>query len=160
MRILHAAVGAITEGDVILAEASGAIILGFGVVADDLARTRATTLQVEVRTYTVIYHLFEDITSALEGMLTPTFEQKMLGRAVVRDVFRITKVGSVAGCVVSEGLHRTISKGSHNSSKRNHPRRSVIKSLKRFKDDVREVRQGFECGIKIANFDDIKSKTN
>jgi translation initiation factor IF-2 len=156
VRILHTAVGAITEGDVILAEASEAIILGFGVVADDLARNRAVDLDVEIRTYTVIYHLLEDINSALEGMLTPTIEQKTTGRATVREVFRITKVGSVAGCIVTEG---TIER----SSKIRIIRQNVIvrdeatlESLKRFKDDVREVRQGFECGIKVNGFDDIK----
>ncbi len=156
VRILHTAVGAITEGDVILAEASKAIILGFGVVADDLARSKAAAMNVEIRTYTVIYHLLEDITSALEGLLTPTFEQKMLGRAVVREVFRITRVGSVAGCMVTEGL-------IERSAKVRIIRQNVIiredaslDSLKRFKDDAKEVRQGFECGIKIAGFDDVK----
>jgi len=156
VRVLHAAVGAVTEGDVILAEASDAIILGFGVVADDLARNKAQSMEVEIRTYTVIYHLLEDIGSALEGMLSPTIEQKMLGRAVVRDVFRITRVGSVAGCMVTEGV-------IERSAKVRIIRQNVIiredaslESLKRFKDDVREVRQGFECGIKIANFDDVK----
>lgn len=157
VRILHTAVGAITEGDVLLAEASNAIILGFGVVADEQARTRAQLLGVEIRTYTVIYHLLEEITSALEGLLSPSFEQKVLGRAVVRDVFRITRVGSVAGCMVTEGQ-------IERSAKVRIIRQNVIiredaalDSLKRFKDDVREVRQGFECGIKIANFDDVKS---
>jgi len=156
VRVLHTAVGAITEGDVILAEASNAIILGFGVVADDQARTKAQSLEVEIRTYTVIYHLLEDINSALEGLLSPTIEQKMLGRAVVRDVFRITRVGTVAGCMVTEGL-------LERSAKVRIIRQNVIiredasfESLKRFKDDVREVRQGFECGVKLANFDDVK----
>jgi translation initiation factor IF-2 len=156
VRVLHTAVGAITEGDVILAEASDAIILGFGVVADDQARNKAKLLDVEIRTYTVIYHLLEDITSALEGMLTPTFEEKVLGRATVRDVFKITRVGSVAGCIVTEGV-------IERSAKIRIIRQNVIireqgalESLKRFKDDAREVRQGLECGIKIAGFDDIK----
>jgi translation initiation factor IF-2 len=156
VRILHGAVGAITEGDVILAEASGAIILGFGVVGDDQARNKAQLLEVEIRTYTVIYHLLEDITAALEGLLSPTFEQKVLGRAAVREVFRITRVGSVAGCMVTEGL-------IERSAKVRIIRQNVIireecslDSLKRFKDDAREVRQGFECGIKIVGFDDIK----
>jgi translation initiation factor IF-2 len=156
VRILHGAVGAITEGDVILAEASGAIILGFGVVPDDLARGKAKMLEVEIRTYTVIYHLLEEITSALEGLLSPSFEQKVLGRAMVREVFRITRVGSVAGCMVTEG-------SIERSAKVRIIRQNVIireeaalDSLKRFKDDAREVRQGFECGIKIVGFDDIK----
>jgi translation initiation factor IF-2 len=156
VRVLHIAVGAITEGDVILAEASDAIVFGFGVVADDQARNKAKLLNVEIRTYTVIYHLLEDVTSALEGMLTPTLEQKVLGRATVRDVFRITRVGSVAGCIVTEGL-------IERSAKIRIIRQNVIireeaslESLKRFKDDAREVRQGLECGIKIAGFDDVK----
>jgi translation initiation factor IF-2 len=156
VRVLHTAVGAITEGDVILAEASDAIILGFGVVADDQARNKAKLLDVEIRTYTVIYHLLEDITSALEGMLTPTYEQKTLGRATVRDVFKITRVGAVAGCFVTEGV-------IERSAKIRIIRQNVIireeaslESLKRFKDDAREVRQGLECGMKIAGFDDVK----
>jgi translation initiation factor IF-2 len=126
------------------------------VVADDQARGKAQMLEVEIRTYTVIYHLLEEITSALEGLLSPSFEQKVLGRAAVREVFRITRVGSVAGCMVTEGL-------IERSAKVRIIRQNVIireecslDSLKRFKDDAREVRQGFECGIKIVGFDDIK----
>jgi translation initiation factor IF-2 len=156
VRVLHTAVGAITEGDVILAEASDAIILGFGVVADDQARNKAKLLDVEIRTYTVIYHLLEDITSALEGMLTPTFEQKVLGRATVRDVFRITRVGSVAGCLVTEGVIERSAKIRIIRQNVIIREQAALESLKRFKDDAREVRQGLECGIKIAGFDDIK----
>jgi translation initiation factor IF-2 len=156
IRVLHTAVGGITEGDVILANASDAIILGFGVVADDQARSKAQLLNVEIRTYTVIYHLFEDMTSALEGMLTPTYEQKVLGRAVVRDVFKLTKVGTVAGCMVIDGL---VERSAKLRIIRNNViirEDAVLESLKRFKDDAKEVRQGFECGIKLAGFDDIK----
>jgi translation initiation factor IF-2 len=156
VRILHTAVGGITEGDAILADASNAIILGFGVVADDIARNKAKELDVEIRTYTVIYHLLEDITSAMEGLLEPTYEQKVMGRAVVREVFKVTRVGTVAGCMVTDGL-------VERSAKVRIIRQNVIvrenmqlDSLKRFKDDAREVRQGLECGIKLAGFDDIK----
>jgi translation initiation factor IF-2 len=156
VRVLHTAVGGITEGDVILANASDAIILGFGVVADDQARSKAQFLNVEIRTYTVIYHLFEDMTSALEGMLTPTYEQKVLGRAVVRDVFKLTKVGTIAGCMVIDGLVERSAKLRIIRQNVIIRENAVLESLKRFKDDAKEVRQGFECGIKIAGFDDIK----
>ena len=156
IRILHAGTGGVTEGDIILAEASGAIVIGFGVVADDSARNKAGELDVEIRTYTVIYHLLEDVTAALEGLLEPTYEQNIKGRATVREVFKVTKVGTVAGCMVNDGV-------IERSAKIRVIRQNVIiredatlDSLKRFKDDAREVRQGFECGMKIAGFDDVK----
>lgn len=156
VRVLHTAVGGITEGDVILANASEAIILGFGVVADDQARNKAQLLNVEIRTYTVIYHLFEDMTSALEGLLTPTYEQKILGRAVVRNVFKLSKVGTIAGCMVIDGLVERSAKLRIIRQNVIIREDAVLDSLKRFKDDAKEVRQGFECGIKLAGFDDIK----
>ncbi len=156
VNVLHAQIGGITEGDVVLAEASNAIVIGFCVVADDIARSKAQQLDVEIRTYTVIYHLLEDLTAALEGLLSPTYEQKVVGRAVVRNVFKISKVGTVAGCFVTEG---TIERSSSIRIIRQNViirEEATIDSLKRFKDDVREVKQGFECGIKVAGFDDIK----
>jgi len=157
VRILHAGTGGITEGDVLLAGASEAIIIGFGTVADDLARSKAQELGVQIRVYTVIYHLLDDITQALEGMLEPTYEQNIRGRATVKEIFRISRVGMVAGCRVTEGV-------IERSSKIRIIRESVIiregsalESLRRFKDDVRDVRQGFECGLKIAGFDDLKN---
>lgn len=156
VRILHGGTGGITEGDVLLADASSAIIIGFGVVPDDQARTRAQKLDIQIKTYTVIYHLLEELTQAVEGLLEPTYEQTTKGRAQVRQVFRITKLGSVAGCFVTEGM-------IERSAKIRIIRQNVIiredsslESLRRFKDDAREVRQGFECGIKIAGFADVK----
>jgi len=156
VHILHAGTGGITEGDVVLADASQAIVIGFGVVADDLARSRAQELSVQIKTYTVIYHLIDEVTQAVEGLLEPTYEQTTKGRADVRQVFRVSRVGSVAGCYVTEG-------GIERSSKIRVIRQNVIiregaalESLRRFKDDAREVRQGFECGLRIAGFDDVK----
>ncbi len=156
VNVLHAQIGGITEGDVVLAEASNAIVIGFCVVPDDIARSKAQQLNVEIRTYTVIYHLLEDLTAALEGLLSPTYEQKIVGRAVVRNVFKISRVGTVAGCFVTEGVIER--SASVRIIRQNVIIReeASIESLKRFKDDVREVKQGFECGIKIEGFDDIK----
>ncbi len=156
VKILHSGIGGITEGDVILADASQAIIIGFCVVPDEVARVKAQEFNVEIRTYTVIYHLLEDITSALEGLLEPTYEQKVIGRAVVKETFRISRVGTVAGCMVTEGVIERSAKVRIIRQNVILKEEATIESLKRFKDDVREVRSGFECGIKIANFDDIK----
>jgi translation initiation factor IF-2 len=156
LKILHAAVGAVSEADVHLAKASNAIVLGFHVVAEDRARQLADQLGVEVRTYQVIYELLEDLTKALAGLLAPVESEEMRGSVEVRQVFNVSRVGTIAGCLVSDGIVR-----------RNHRVRLVrdgrvivegrgIGSLKRFKDDVREVRAGLECGIKIEGFDDVK----
>ena len=156
LRMLHAGVGAITEGDVVLAQASSAVVVGFGVVADDRARHLADNLAVQIRLYQVIYELMEDVRKALEGMLAPEQRIETRGRAEIREIFNISRVGTIAGCMVSNG-----------SIVRNFRVRVVrdgriirdnaeIGSLKRFKDDAREVRAGFECGIKIAGFDDVK----
>jgi len=156
VRVLHAGVGGISEGDVLLADASEAAIIGFGVVPEDRARELAQKLGIEIRVYTVIYELLDDLTKALEGMLEPTYEQKILGRARVREVFRISRVGTVAGCIVNEG---TITRDSKVRIIRQNViirEEAALQSLRRFKDDVREVRQGLECGIKIAGFDDVK----
>jgi len=156
VRILHVGTGGITEGDVLLAEASEAIVIGFGVVADDAARGKAHELDVQIKTYTVIYHLIEEISQAIEGLLEPTYQQTVKGRATIKEVFKVSRVGTIAGCLVNDGQ-------IERSAKIRVIRQNVIvredaslESLKRFKDDVREVRQGLECGMKIAGFDDLK----
>ena len=156
VRILHSAVGGISESDVLLAEASNAIIIGFQVVADDRARSLAETSGVEIRLYRVIYQISDDIKQALEGMLTPRLEEKMLGSVEVRNTFRISRIGVIAGCYVTDGL-------IPRSSKVRLIRDSIVvrdgltlESLRRVKDDVSEVRNGFECGLKLAGFDDIQ----
>ena len=155
MRVIHGAVGAITESDVMLAEASSAIIVGFNVRPDPLARNRAEEAGVDLRLYRVIYDAIEDVESAMKGMLAPKIREVDLGRAEIRQVYRISNVGAVAGCYVTEGK---ILRGA----KIRVVRDGIIiaddelASLKRFKDDVKEVAQGYECGMSLQKFNDIK----
>jgi translation initiation factor IF-2 len=156
IKILHAAVGGITEGDVVLADASGAIIIGFNVVPEDRVRGIAESSGVDIRLYNVIYRITEDLRDAMTGLLEPEFEENELGRAVVRNTFKISGVGTIAGCHVNSGV---ISKNAKLRLIRDNiviNDKCSIESLKHFKDDVRQVKAGLECGIKIAGFDDIK----
>ena len=155
VRVLHTGVGSVTESDVMLAQASGAIIIGFGVGIESKARQLAEREHVDIRQYRVIYEALGDVEQALAGMLAPKFQELFLGRAEVREVFRVPKVGAVAGCYVTDGKIlrsgdvRVLREGAvvHEGS---------IASLKRFKDDVREVASGYECGIGLERFNDIK----
>ncbi len=155
-RVLHAAVGAISEADVQLARASNALIIGFHVVAEERARQLAEELGVQVRLYRVIYEMLDDVHKALAGLLEPVQRQEVRGAAEVRKIFNITRVGLVAGCRVTSGvmhrhhLVRVIRDGRVVADNR------AIGSLRHVKDDVREVRAGLECGIKLEGFDDIK----
>ena len=156
IRILHAAPGGITEGDVVLAEASNAIIIGFNVISEEHVAKIAETKGVEIRLYNVIYRITEDLQKSMEGLLEPEEAEKSLGRAVVRAVFKVSRVGTVAGCHVSSGI---VDKNAKVRLIRDNIviRDDLnIETLKHFKDDVREVKAGLECGIKIAGFDDIK----
>jgi translation initiation factor IF-2 len=156
INILHAAPGGITEGDVLLAEASNAIIIGFNVVSDERAAKIAEAEGVEIRLYSVIYRITEDLQKSMAGLLEPEEQEKTLGRAVVRATFRVSRVGTVAGCYVSSGL---VNKNARLRLIRDNivlKDDLSIESLKHFKDDVREVRAGLECGIKITSFDDVK----
>ncbi len=148
-------VGGITENDVTLAKASNATIIGFNVRPDRRARELAEASDVEVRAYEVIYKLLEDIEAAMLGMLAPTYEEVISGDAEVRQVFRIPRVGAVAGCYVQNG---TIRRGAKVRFLREGVIiwRGTITSLKRFKDDVREVQAGFECGIGLSDYQDLK----
>jgi translation initiation factor IF-2 len=156
INILHAAPGGITEGDVVLAEASNAIIIGFNVVSEEYAAKIAEAKGVEIRLYNIIYRITEDLQKSMVGLLEPEEMENTLGRATVRTTFKISRVGTVAGCFISTGH------ASKNAKVRLIRDNIVIKdnlsieSLKHFKDDVREVKTGLECGIKIAGFDDIK----
>ncbi len=162
VRVLHAAIGGITESDVQLALTSpdDTIIVGFNVVPDERARALADERGVQIREYNIIYNLTDDIKSALEGKLKPREEVIHLGRAIVRETFKISRVGTVAGCFVTEGtIERSAKVRLIRQGVVIYPppdRTAGLDSLKRFKEDVREVRQGFECGIKIAGYDDIK----
>ncbi len=154
--IVHRGVGGITENDIQLASASNATIIGFNVRPDRKAREAADSENVEIRTYEIIYNLLEDVSSAMVGMLAPEIEEFVTGEAEVRQVFRIPRVGAVAGCYVQNG---TIARGSKVRFLREGAIiwKGAITSLKRFSDDVREVNSGFECGIGLSNFQDLKA---
>jgi translation initiation factor IF-2 len=155
VKILHTGVGAITESDVILAAASNAIVVGFNVRPDQNARLRSEQDQVDVRLHRVIYNVIDEIEAALKGMLDPEYKEVVIGRAEVREVFKVSKVGSIAGSYVIDGKITR-------SAKARVIRQGIvvheggIDTLKRFKDDAKEVNQGYECGITLENFNDVK----
>jgi len=155
VRVLHEGTGAITENDIHLAAASGAVIIGFNVRPSVKVKELAQREQVDVRSYDVIYHALEDIEKAMVGMLEPEFEERVIGTAEVRDLFSVPKVETIAGCSVIDGK-------MERNAKVRVLRESVviytgeISSLRRFKDDVKEVASGYECGIGVENFNDIK----
>jgi translation initiation factor IF-2 len=152
---VHRAVGGITENDISLANATNATIIGFNVRPDAKARKLAEQEEVEIRTYEIIYKLLEDIEQAVIGMLEPEFEEQVTGEAEVREIFRVPKLGAIAGCYVRSGV---ITRGSKVRFLRDGTIiwKGDITSLKRFKDDAREVREGFECGIGLSDFQDLK----
>src|SRR5688500_2626408 len=155
VEIIHRGVGAISESDIQLAKAAGAIIIGFHVRPDNNARSAAEREGVDIKLYRIIYEAVNDVRAALEGMLRPESREVILGEAVVREVFKISRLGSIAGCMVLSGVInrqgrvRLVRDGVEVYD-------GTIASLRRFKDDVREVREGFECGIGIENFNDLK----
>jgi translation initiation factor IF-2 len=155
LSFVHRGVGGITENDVQLARASNATIIGFNVRPDRRAREMAEASDVEVRTYEIIYKLIEDIEAAMLGMLAPEYEEVVTGEAEVRQVFRIPRIGAIAGCYVREG---TITRNSKVRFLREGVIiwKGTITSLRRFKDDVREVQSGFECGIGLSDYQDLK----
>ena len=155
VNVVRGSVGAISESDVSLASASDAIIIGFNVRPTASVKRVADTEGVEIRLYNIIYRIQEDIEAALKGMLEPEFEEQVTGQAEVRDIFKISKIGTIAGCYVTDGfikrdaLVRVLRDGVVVYE-------GKLASLKRFKDDTKEVRQGYECGLSIENFNDIK----
>ncbi|MDX1661703.1 MAG: translation initiation factor IF-2, partial [Gemmatimonadota bacterium] len=155
VEVLHRGVGAISENDVLLAAASDAIIIGFHVRPDSGARAAAEREGVDVRTYKVIYEAVEDVRRAMEGLLEPEEREVVVGSAEVRETFKIPKAGTIAGCFVAEG---TIPRSASVRVVRDGVEvyEGEIGSLKRFKDDVREVREGYECGINVEGFNDVK----
>jgi len=153
IQVLHRGVGAITENDVSLAQASGAIVIGFNVRPDPGARDLAEREGVDVRLYRVIYQVLDDIRQALSGLLAPEEQEVELGRAEVRALFRVPRLGVVAGCMITKGQ---ITRGARARLVRDGVvvYTGRVASLRRFKDDVREVNEGFECGIGLENFQD------
>ena len=155
VEIVHRGVGAINESDVLLAETAGAVIIGFRIRPDTNARQMAEQSGVDIRSYQVIYEAVDEVRQALEGMLSPEQRETVMGTAEVREVFKISRVGTVAGCYVTEGvIDRTASVRLIREGQVVYT--GKVDSLKRFKDDVKQVREGFECGIGIENFNDVK----
>ena len=155
VRVLHEGTGAITENDIHLAAASEAIIIGFNIRPSVKVKDLAERETVDIRSYDVIYHALEDIEKAMVGMLDPEFEERVIGTAEVRDIFSVPKIGTIAGCAVVDGK---IERSSQVRVLRDSVviYTGVIESLRRFKDDVKEVASGYECGIGVENFNDIK----
>jgi translation initiation factor IF-2 len=155
VQLVYAAVGGISESDVNLAIASKAVIIGFNTRADAGARKLAEGNGVDIRYYNIIYDAVDDLKAAMSGMLTPDKKEEVIGTAEIRQVFKVSKIGSIAGCMVTSGLVRR-------SARLRLLRDNVViftgelESLKRFKDDVREVKEGFECGLNIKNYNDIQ----
>jgi translation initiation factor IF-2 len=156
LNVMHSGVGMVTESDIELAKASRAIIIAFHTVPDPSIQKKADNAGVEIRSYRIIYEVVDEIKKALEGLLEPEEKLESRGRAEVREIFSVSKVGKAAGCFVRDGVIA-----------RNHQVRVIrdgvpvtegasLDSLRRFKDDVKEVKTGFECGIRITGFDDIK----
>jgi translation initiation factor IF-2 len=155
VRILHSGVGGITESDVSLARASNAVVIGFNVRANPQARDLARRDNVEIRYYSIIYDVIDDVKKVLEGMLSPTLRETFLGNAQIREIFDITKTGKVGGCYVTEGLVR---RGARVRLLRDDVviHEGALKTLRRFKDDVKEVKEGYECGMAFENYADIQ----
>ena len=155
LNIIRASVGPVTETDVLLAQASRAVIIAFNVIALSNVKDFAKAKGVDIRSYNIIYKLLEDIEAAMKGMLAPVYEDKVCGQAEVRETFKVTKLGTIAGCYVTDGIVKrnclveVIREGIVIYS-------GKLSSLRRFKDDVKEVKQGFDCGIMVQNFNDIK----
>jgi translation initiation factor IF-2 len=155
VQIVHAAVGGITESDINLAVASKAVVIGFNVRADQAARKLAESNGIDIRYYNIIYDAVDEVKAAMSGMLAPEKREETIGLVQIREIFSVSRIGNIAGCMVTEGVIRR-------SSRIRLLRDSVViwtgelDSLKRFKDDVREVRDGFECGLTLKNHNDIK----
>jgi translation initiation factor IF-2 len=155
LKIIHSSTGAITETDVMLASASGAIVIGFNVRANPRVTEVAEKEKVDIRYYDVIYNVLEDVRLAMTGMLEPVFKENVIGRVDIKEIFRVPRIGAVAGCMVTDGH-------VERNAKIRLLRDDVVifdgnmASLRRFKEDVREVQTGYECGIGLENFQDIK----
>ncbi len=155
VRVLHSGVGAITESDITLAKATGAMIIAFNVRAAPKAKELAVKEKVNIRYYSIIYNVVDDVKAALSGMLSPTLRENFLGYAQIREVFNISKAGKIAGCMVTDGL---IKRGAKVRLLRDNVviHEGTLKTLKRFKDEVKEVKSGLECGMAFENYEDIR----
>ena len=156
LRVIHRGVGAITKGDVTLASASTAVIIGFNVKPEPQTAIFAEVEGVEIRFYTVIYNAIEEIEASLKGLLKPEFEEVILGNAEVRDIFKSSKFGNISGCLVQDGTIRRNAKARTLRNSVLVGEGLVVDSLRRFKDDATEVKDGYECGIGLGSFKDIQ----
>jgi translation initiation factor IF-2 len=156
LKIIHRGVGGVTQDDVNLAKASDAIIIGFNVRAEGKVRDYADREGVEIRYYTIIYQAIEEVEAALRGMLKPEYEEVAQGSAEIREVFRSSKVGNISGCIVRSGLIRRNAKARLLRDSAVVAENLTISTLKRFKEDATEVREGFECGLTLGNYNDVK----
>ena len=155
VKVIHGGVGAISESDVILASASNAIIIGFNVRPDSTAKTIAETENVDIHLYKIIYQAIEDVESAMKGMLAPVYEEKIIGHGEIRQIFKASGIGNIAGSYVTDGI---VEKGCNVRITRGDEELfdGPLSSLKRFKDDVKEVREGYECGLTFDGFDGVE----
>jgi translation initiation factor IF-2 len=155
LKVLHGSVGGITESDILLAAASNAIVIGFNVRPESKGAALAAKEGVDVRLYTIIYEVVADVRAAMEGLLEPTFREQVFGRVEIRQIFNIAGIGTIAGCSVTEGK---IARGNLVRLLRDQVvvHEGKLASLKRFKDDVREVASGYECGLSLEGFQDLK----
>ena len=155
VRVLHSAVGGINESDITLAKASNALVIGFNVRANPQARDMARRDNVDIHYYSIIYDVADDLRQALTGMLAPKLKERFLGNAEIREVFSISKVGKVAGCLVTEGM---VKRGAKVRLLRDNVviHEGMLAQLRRFKDDVHDVREGYECGMSFENYNDIE----
>ncbi|HRJ67413.1 MAG TPA: EF-Tu/IF-2/RF-3 family GTPase, partial [Alphaproteobacteria bacterium] len=153
--VMHSGVGAITESDITLANASGALIIGFNVRANPQARDLAKRDGIEIRYYSIIYEVIDEVKALLSGLLSPELKEKFIGYAEIRQVFNISKYGKIAGCFVTEGL---VKRGAKVRLLRDNVviHEGTLKTLRRFKDEVKEVQKGYECGMAFDNYEDIK----
>ena len=155
VKVIHSGVGAINESDVMLAATSGAVIVGFNVRPDNAARDSAARASVDIRMYRVIYDCLNEIEAAMKGMLAPKYREAVIGHAEVRETYKVSKIGTVCGCYVQDGK---IQRGCSVRVLRDNVviHEGALASLRRFKDDVKEVNEGYECGMQIEKFNDIK----
>jgi translation initiation factor IF-2 len=155
VQILHSGVGGVNESDIILAQASGGFVVGFNVRANQQARSLAKQEGVDLRYYSIIYNVIDDVRKALSGMLAPIMREHLLGYANVLEVFNVSKVGKIAGCIVTEGQ---VKRGSSVRLLRDDVviHEGELSQLKRFKDDVKEVKEGNECGMAFSNYQDLQ----
>jgi translation initiation factor IF-2 len=155
VKILHTSAGAITESDIVLAKASRALVIGFNVRANSQARTMASSDQIEIRYYSIIYDIIDDVKALMSGLLSPINQEKYIGRAEIRKVFKVTKVGTIAGCFVTDGF---VKRGAKVRLLRDEVviHEGDLKTLKRMQDEVKEVKTGYECGMAFENYQDLR----